>query len=177
MATALNNVSELIPLIEQIAEEKARKIVKEILDKQQFDVPKVPDHHHNGNDSNMLSGESITNFAVYPSTTVKVGTSGEAGVLSPTTLNAQTVVIPPNGQVSSANTGNKYIVQGVPIPIIYGFGTPGVDPNADFHGGAASLGSAILFINPSNKAQIFFRADRDGFTEGWWGVDLIEVEA
>lgn len=45
--------------------------------------------------------------------------------------------------------------------------------NAAFKGGEAPLGSMVMFVNPSNLSQqLWVRADVDGYTERWWGVDL-----
>lgn len=45
--------------------------------------------------------------------------------------------------------------------------------NASFKGGEAPLGTTILFVNGANLSQqLWIRADVDGYTDRWWGVDL-----
>lgn len=136
----------------------------------QYGVSTTPDHHHNGIDSTQLDASSVTDFQPYPS-------QNPSGVFSPTILKGQAVNNPTTGAIAGPQT--PAVLYGVPIPIIYGYGAdviPPTDPNSTFHGGTAPLGSAVLFVNPSNAVQLFFRLDREGFTEGWWGVDLVETE-
>lgn len=45
--------------------------------------------------------------------------------------------------------------------------------NASFKGGEAPLGTTLLFVNGANLSQqLWVRADVDGYTDRWWGVDL-----
>lgn len=45
--------------------------------------------------------------------------------------------------------------------------------DASFKGGEAPLGTTILFVNGANLSQqLWIRADVDGYTDRWWGVDL-----
>lgn len=51
--------------------------------------------------------------------------------------------------------------------------TAEVVANSAFKGGEAPLGTVLLFVNGANLSQqLWVRADVDGYTDRWWGVDL-----
>jgi hypothetical protein len=178
MATKLEQYQELQAFVRKDAEEAARKVYAEMSTK--FGVASVPLHRHNGADSPILGNSSIRNFSPLPAvagTATVPLTDASSGVASPSALGAQIINNPAQSTNVAANVDkNAPNIYVMPIPIIYGFGNPG-DANYDFHGGNAPIGSMVLFINPTNAVQLFIRADRDGFTEGWWGVTLTDTEA
>lgn len=178
MATKLEEYAEIEALVRKTAEETARKVYAEEATK--YGVAKTPLHRHNGADSPTIGDGSINNFSALPAVNGKATvplTSGSSGVASTDALGDQIINNPaqstnPAGNAEK-NAPNIFVM---PIPIIYGFGNPG-DPDFEFHGGKADIGTMIIFVNPTNAVQLFVRVDRDGFTEGWWGVTLTDTEA
>ncbi len=149
MESALQKYQDLIPIIEKIASDMAQKIVDETLNKAQYTVPDVPDHHHNGQDSTQLDPESITTVLNLPAT--------KGGVVSPTTLVNQLVGQGPAlvgfGNLNTGNTAQqsaKFV--SFPVPIIYGHG---VGTDSQFNGGDATQGTMVFFDNGATLSGLW----------------------
>lgn len=133
-----------------------------------YGVASVPLHRHNGSDSPIIGDASITNFQPLPAGD-STPPDGGPGVANPGLLDGQVIYNTETAQLNSPATAFV-----MPLHIIHGFG---MGAESTFHGGNAPLGSAILFVNPDNAVQLFFRVDRDGFTDKWWGVTLTDTES
>lgn len=153
----LTQVSSLMPLIEKIATDIATKIVNQTLDDAKYNVPQIPDHHHNGVDSTQLEPISNTAFENLSATT--------GSVLAPATLGNQVVGQDSNlvGYGTLKIVGNQTtsgIFTTCPIPVIYG---NGVGADSAFNGGTAPIGTLIFFNNGNTLSGLWCRTQN-----GWY---------
>lgn len=134
-------------MIEKIAADIATRIVNEVLAKQQFIVPAIPDHHHNGTDSSTLGIEALDMFLPLPAT--GDGNPNHAGVVNPALLGNQSVaqgsvLVGYGSNAVATNQSNKGVFTTAPIPVIYG---QGVGSSSAFNGGQAPIGTVVMFTN------------------------------
>lgn len=143
MENYLKQNASLISLIEQVASQ----IVDDRLKKDQYQVPDVQDHDHNGSNAAQIDVNNLVN---------KQLSTRNGGVVSPDTL-FDTV---------------PQTVEGMPIPgaIIYG---NGVGTASQFNGGTAPPGTIMIFMNMPVAAQIWWRAYNLATNKyQWFGVDV-----
>lgn len=144
MQTTPNN---FVPIVTKIATDIARQVVQDALIKDQYSVPTVADHHHNGTDATQIDANDIVNAGL--------PTNGD-GVASPKNL-------------AGAPAGNNNKINRNLVP---GFVMIGQGANA-FNGGDAPIGTIMAFANGANLSQqLYIRLDVDGYTNRWWGVNL-----
>lgn len=135
-------------------EQKLRQIMREEIANymimKQYNISKIPNHEHNGNDTPKLSIASM--IESIPVT----GTTG--GVFDPAILDTQTV----NHLPTSTNSDPSQVTT-LSVPMIYGFG---VGVHSAFNGGLAEEGTMIAFSNGAFSTLWFMM---DGT---WRGVGL-----
>lgn len=121
----------------------------------QYAVADVPDHNHNGVNSNQIPASSIQEFVPLDSTGLGVNAS-LSGVLA---------VAAAEGQFLNDSDGSKARSSGVylkPVPIIYGHG---VGVGSQFDGGIAPDGTMLIFSNPAVAQELWWKVGGQ-----WWGV-------
>ena len=131
-----------------LSEEDIRRIIQEEIKSSstKFGVAQVGYHYHTGADSSQLPYVQQTS-------------SGANGVFSPGNIGSS--IVNKNPATNISPSGNQI----VPLPVINA-------TSGSFNGGAAPIGTAILFINNTTR-QIWFRfySDANGAFE-WYGIDF-----
>lgn len=141
-------------------ENRVRQIIAEEIAKAassgRFSLTSIPRHTHNGADSPIIPGTSVSSLLPVP------GNPGN--VLGLDTLDTQTF--------SYLGELNKTPILMLPLGIIQGFG---VGTHSAFNGGTAPEGTMVLFTNGPTLSFLCIKVSTDVTASGWLGVNLQSV--
>lgn len=156
-----------------LTEDQVRAIVREEMQKNYMSgSPDIPPHSHNGTDNLNVSPIDLVGFSALPSTNAKNLNTWTGGYQFGVASQKQLVQ-------ASASKAAQYIadssIASYPLPIIFGVDDGGSPPQAEFQGGFAPEGTAIIFCALNNntvKNLLYVRAGGR-----WLGAELTDFIA